>query len=117
MTTVDLGAVVAGLLSAGGLVTIGGITKVIRDVRGGVRAGQREVVRDLMEWRDDLDSQLRAAATDRDFWRDLAAERGAQLRDVNILPAVPNPVPPSRQEPTPTRQRRGRRRDVEGKTS
>lgn len=66
-----------------------------KDARQGARQGQRETVDDLIRWRDDLDARRRSAETDRDFWRDLCAQRGNQLRRAGIEPVNPDPVPPS----------------------
>lgn len=66
-----------------------------RDARQGARQGQRETVDDLIRWRDDLDRRRQAAESDRDYWRDLCAQRGNQLRRAGIEPVEPDPVPPS----------------------
>lgn len=115
--TLDLGTVVGLLLSAGGGAFVVAVVRSWGDLRAGARAGQREVVRDLIEWRDDLDRQRQSAANDRDFWRDLAAQRGHQLREHGIPPAISDPVPPSaREAPLSPRRRaaRARRPELEG---
>jgi hypothetical protein len=117
--TVDLGTIVGLLLSAGGGAFVVALVKGFGDMKAGARAGQREVVKDLMEWRDDLERKLRDSAADSDFWRDLAAQRGAQLREAGIPPASTEPVPPSQrallQGPPPARRRPARRRgELEG---
>lgn len=116
--TVDLGTIVGLLLSAGGGAFVVAVVKGWGDMRAGARAGQREVVRDLMDWRDDLERKLRNASADADFWRDLAAQRGAQLREAGLPPAITDPVPPSCREPAPgsprRRAARARRAELEG---
>lgn len=93
----DLPTIVGLLLSAGGGAFLVSLVRSWSDLRAGARAGQREVVKDLMAWRDDLDEKLRVAYADRDYWRDLAARRGGQLRQAGIVPDDPSPVPPSSQ--------------------
>lgn len=104
--TVDLATIVGILLSAGGGAFVLAIVKGLQDMRSGARTGQREVVQDLMAWRDDIESKLRLSEKDRDWWRDLAARRGHQLRQAGTEPAEPDPVPPSERMP------RRRRRDT-----
>lgn len=99
--TLDLPALVGVLLSAGGGAFLISLVRSWSDLRAGARAGQREVVKDLMEWREDLDGKLRVASADRDYWHDLAARRGAQLRDASIVPEDPHPIPPSVKEKPP----------------
>ena len=77
---VDLATIIAALLTTGAGAFIAALVRSWRDLRAGARAGQREVVHDLMEWRDDLDHKLRVVCADRDFWRDVAAARGHQIR-------------------------------------
>lgn len=87
--------IVGLVLTAGGAAFITALIAGLRDLKSGVAAGRREVVRDLMAWRDDLDEKRKLAQADADFWRDLAGERGGQLRDRGVVPANPYPVPPS----------------------
>lgn len=105
---IDFATIVGGLLTAGAGAFIAAVVRGISDMRAGARAGQREVVADLMDWRDDLERKLRNAAADRDFWRGLAAERGYELRNAGIEPRTTDPVPPSERPDgrTPTRRRR-----------
>lgn len=95
---VDLGQVAGYLLSAGGAGVVVTLLQALRDARRGVAASRRENIADLTEWRDDLDRKLREAARDRDYWRDLTAQRGAQLREAGIAPADPHPIQPSDRE-------------------
>lgn len=108
MVQLDLGTAVGLLLTAGGAAFVGTLLRGWRDMRAGSRAGQREVVQDLIEWRDDLDKAYRNACTDRDFWRDLAASRGGQLRQLGHAPDNPEPIPPSErpEDRPPTRNKR-----------
>ena len=92
---VDLAALLTILLGGGGLIGLASLARVWLDLRAGARAGQREVVSDLISWRDDLEVKLRSASRDRDYWRDLAARRGSQVRALGAEPAEPDPVPPS----------------------
>lgn len=117
--SLDLATIVGLILSAGGGAFVVAVVRSWSDLRAGARAGQREVVRDLMEWRDDLERKLRDSTADSDFWRDLAAQRGAQLREAGIPPASTEPVPPSQrallQGQPPARRRPARRRgELEG---
>lgn len=105
---IDVTTLVGIIMSAGGIAFVGAIVKGWADARAGARRGQREVVQDLMDWRDDLEDKLRAATADRLFWLDLAAQRGAQIRELGKVPAVPDPVPPSERRPLGVR-RAGRR--------
>lgn len=104
--TVDLATIVGILLSAGGGAFVLAVVKGLQDMRSGARTGQREVVQDLMAWRDDIEAKLRLSEKDRDWWRDLAARRGEQLRLASIEPAEPDPVPPSERLPREHRRRR-----------
>ena len=120
MGTLDVGAVVGLVLSAGAGAFVTALVAGINDLRRGAGAGRREVVRDLMAWRDDLDEARKCAQADVDFWRDLAGERGGQLRDRGIVPANPYPVAPSqlpgarhRGNPAVERRRRARRAEME----
>lgn len=96
---IDLATIVGILLSAGGGAFVLAIIKGVQDLRSGARTGQREVVQDLMAWRDDIEAKLRLSEKDRDWWRDLAARRGHQLRQQGLEPAEPDPVPPSERPP------------------
>lgn len=104
----DLNNIIPLLLTAGGAAFLGTLVTGIKELRSGARSGRRELVRDLMTWRDDADEKARTCSADADFWRDLAAQRGAQLREKGIAPAVPDPVPPSAR--TPKEPAVGRRR-------
>jgi hypothetical protein len=95
MPDATVGQIVGLVLTAGGAAFVTALIAGLKDLRGGVAAGRREVVRDLMAWRDDLDEARKVAQADADFWRDLAGERGGQLRDHGHVPANPYPVPPS----------------------
>lgn len=83
------------ILSSGAGMFLLAIIQGWRDARQGARQGQRETVDDLIRWRDDLDTRRHWAESDRDFWRDLCAQRGNQLRRAGIEPANPDPTPPS----------------------
>jgi hypothetical protein len=109
--TLDLGTVVGLLLTAGGGAFIAAVLKGLSDLRAGARAGQREAVADLIEWRDDLERQVRQASADRDFWRAVCADRGYQLRQAGIEPRTADPVPPSERPGRPAARRR--RRDAD----
>ncbi len=110
--TFDAAQVVGLVLTAGGAAFVTALLGGLRDLRRGAAASRREVVRDLMEWRDDLDEARKCAQSDADFWRDLAGERGGQLRDRGIVPANPYPVPPSQRKDAQqgAAERRSRRR-------
>lgn len=110
--TIDLASLLPVLLSTAGLAFFAGVVKIWRDLRRGVTSGRRALIEDLMAWRDDADNARQVAQADADFWRDVAAQRGGQLREEGITPAVPEPVPPSVREPHVPREaprRRGRR--------
>jgi hypothetical protein len=113
----NVGEVAGLVLTAGSAAMLTAFLAGVKDLRKGAAAGRREVVRDLMEWRDDLDEARKCAQSDADFWRDLAGERGGQLRDRGIVPANPYPVPPSQRGDaqagaTARRNRRKRRTTV-----
>ncbi len=108
--SIGLSQLVGVILSAGGGAFVLAVVTSFRDLRSGVAAGRREVVRDLIEWRDEVEAARHNACLDRDFWRDLAAERGGQLREAGIVPANAAPVPPSlRMGAVKSRRPRGRR--------
>ena len=104
----DWTAVVAALLGGGGILTLTTALRAWADMRSGsrasTRADTREVVKDLQAWRDDLEEKIRDVSRDCDYWRDLAAQRGWQVRELGAEPADPAPVPPSE------RRRRNRER-------
>lgn len=92
----SVGELVGLVLTAGGAAFVTALLAGVKDLRRGAAGSRREAVKDLMIWRDDLDEARKVAQADADFWRDLAGERGGQLRDHGIVPANPYPVPPSR---------------------
>lgn len=107
MSSIDLGTAVGLLLSAGGGAFIAAVAKGWSDMRSGARAGQREVVQDLMSWRDDLEDKLRRCEADRDFWRDTAATRGHQIRSLGAAPTIEHPTPPSERNHRRPRRKHG----------
>lgn len=105
---VDVGGLIPVILSAGGGAFLVSLVQGWRDARKGVRDGQRETVIDLMEWRDDLEEKRKSCAADSDYWRDLCAQRGYQLRQAGITPHEPDPLPPSERRNRPERDRGNR---------
>lgn len=83
------------LLGSGGVLFLQNLFKGLGSLRGGARAREREAVNDLARARDAADHRAEWAEADRDFWRDLAGQRGYQLRAGGIEPIPADPVPPS----------------------
>lgn len=89
-----LTGVVTLLLGAGGATFVTTVVRGWGTLRSGARAREREAVDDLGRWRDESDERRRLAEADRDFWRQLAARRAAQLARAGI--DIPDdPLPPS----------------------
>lgn len=96
MSQTNLSTLVELLLSTGGGAFGLAIFKGWADMRSGSRAEQREVVNDLVQWCDELDRRLQTSYADRDYWRDIAAQRGHQLREeAGIVPYITELLPPS----------------------
>lgn len=96
----DVGTIMAAVLSAGGVTFLTTLFQGVRSMRAGARAAQKEAIEDLRGWQARTDVQLQDCRADIDYWRDLAAERGSQLRLAGLVPADPTPIPPSRRKDT-----------------
>jgi hypothetical protein len=109
----DLATLFPLIISASGGAFLLAVFNGLRDLRKGVRAGRRETMQDLMDWRDDADLKRRAAQDDLDWYRDVAARRAGQLWEKGITPACNDELPPSARAPhsptPPARRRPGRR--------
>lgn len=104
----DLSAVLVALLGGGGLLGASRLVRAVLDWRAGSRTGQREILRDLKRWRDDLNRELRETRADRDYWQDLAAARGAQVREFGGQPAIGQGPPSLIAAVTRARREQGR---------
>lgn len=98
---------IIGILAAGGGAFLLAVFQGFRDMRAGARAGHRQTIADLQQWR-------RECEADRDYWRDLVARRGWQCRQAGVEPVDPDPVPPSERRVSLKRRRWSRAPSEEG---
>lgn len=92
----DLGTIVTGVLSAGGVAFLGAVVKGIRDLKAGARSTRGDVITSQRQWITDLETRLARAETDRDFWQDVAGRRGHELRSAGR--PVERVEPPSQKQ-------------------
>jgi hypothetical protein len=88
-------ALIAGLLSGGGIAFVGTLIKGVGTLRSGARAAEREAVADLARSRDDAEDRAREREADRDYWARIANRYYGQLERLGVEPNPPNPIPPS----------------------
>ncbi|NED54630.1 hypothetical protein G3I24_27510 [Micromonospora aurantiaca] len=92
-------AIVAALLTTGGLAWARALLRGVGSVRAGVRATERAAVADLAQRAAD-------AEDDRDYWRNTAGAYAYQLRLAGVVPVPADPAPPSTRRGNPRAARR-----------
>lgn len=114
MTEIDPNTIITVLLGAGGVSFIGAIFKVVKDLRSGARARDRDTVGSLRTQRDEAEHRGRVNRADADFWHRLCGRLIFQMEAAGITPDTgpDGLVPPSQRQPEPVappaRTRRGR---------
>lgn len=116
MTEIDPNTLITVLLGAGGATFISTIFKVIKDLRSGARARDRDTLGSLRAQRDEAEQRCRIRGADADYWQRVCGRLIFQMTAAGLDPDTgpDGLVPPSQRRPEPeappARPRRGRGR-------